>query len=201
MKSSPDGADGQEVAVAVEDVELGVRDGPADDDRAGARIPGRHLVDAAAHHGLRRAVLVDEAGFRGAVAPERQALGEQVLAADDEEACLVRHPRGAELVGEQRQVRRRDLHERAVAPVAHRRHQALPGDVLAQDLDAAAAGERNEEGGHRQVEGDRAVHGDGAARPSGACRSRSPSTGSSRGPRWTTITPLGWPVEPDVYMT
>src|SRR5205085_2286160 len=80
----PGHPNGDWLEVLVQDVELGVADGPADRHRPSRWLPGWRLVDAAADHRLGGSILVDEGGLRCGLLPEGDVLVQQVLAADDE---------------------------------------------------------------------------------------------------------------------
>ena len=140
--------------VTVEHVQAGVGDRPAD--RHGRAQVGAlaDLVDAAADDGLGRAVLVDDPQARDAPAPGGGGTAVQRLAAHDQVAVGRHGGRWHRLV-ERVEVRRGEFHQAVVdLPV-----QGLGqrGELLAvgDEHDRAAAQQRGEQRGDREIESQR----------------------------------------------
>ena len=144
--------------IGAEHIELRVGDRPPDRDRAVRRVVRPDLVDAAADHRLGRAVLVDEPRRRGEVPPQREVLGAQVLAADDEAPGHADDLVGREGPAEKLEMGRRDLDEGAVLRPPQRGDQVLGAGILGQELDLPAGKQRRVQARDGEVEGDRGVH-------------------------------------------
>ena len=99
------------------------------------RIVRLNFIRAAAHHGFRRPVFVDQSRCRSGLPPQEQALGHQVLPADDEDFRRARRLFRFDLLIQQFQVRRSDFDQAAIFPTPQGLHQALPAPSLGKNLD------------------------------------------------------------------
>src|SRR5215210_7344126 len=121
--------------VAVKDVEPRVGDRASDGDRPGRFAVRIRFVGAAADHGLRRSVLVDDSRRRSVLPPGCQALGKKRLPPYDKEPGSLRQVVAAEALAQDLEVRRRQL-EHAEAPfVTQRLDQAFARHPLLQEPD------------------------------------------------------------------
>ncbi len=139
---------------AVQHIQPGVGDGPANRHGRRQRIPGRGFKYTAAHHRFGWPILIDEARPGRVLHPIGQGLAQQSLATDDE--APHRHMGGiAQPLAERLQVRRGQLYQAQVGRVQQRFAQRFHARLFGQQKDGPPGQQWGEHAGDGQVEADR----------------------------------------------
>ncbi len=149
-------ANGDLREIRVEQVHLQVRDRPADRHRAQVVVFGG-VVDAAADHGFRRSVFVDESCAARVFSPELQRRSAQRFSADHQSPDMAAEIDIGQPLFEDFEMRRRQLQQTEVVAVAQHLRQSVDVSVGCDQRHRSARDQREIETCDRQIETERRV--------------------------------------------